>query len=407
MLNRDRILEEDKMLAQRGKNSIFYGAARHSRALLSAAVGLIFWAVPGWSQISLVHVTACGPGSFPGTVCTIPATTSGDLLVVGWQIGGGANTSTIISGITDSGGSTYAEAGAAQSVDSSAGSANDIWYAKNVPGGVTSVTITPSASVSNGGALIWEFSGADPNAPLDATAVLSNQSSTSTTPSGAGVTTTASSDAIVSLIAVQNDVTGIASGNAFTNDSTLKSNGWAHLITSAAGVYAAGWSVDTAGTFASSTAAFKIAATVTSSDACDINGDGVVNSTDVNLAVNMALGTTTCTANVEGPDTCTVITVQRVVNASEGQTCITYNGHGVSLSWTASTSPNISGYNVYRGTSASSLSKINASLVTNGTSYGDSSVQAGQTYYYAITAVNSSGIESSYSTVVSATIPTP
>ena len=39
---------------------------------------------------------------------------------------------------------------------------------------------------------------------------------------------------------------------------------------------------------------------------CDLNQDGVVNSADVTLAVNMALGTNTCSANVEGPNTCTV-----------------------------------------------------------------------------------------------------
>jgi fibronectin type 3 domain-containing protein len=34
-------------------------------------------------------------------------------------------------------------------------------------------------------------------------------------------------------------------------------------------------------------------------------------------------------------------------------------------------------------------------------------VSAGQTYYYVATAVSTSGVESSYSTQVSATVPTP
>ena len=43
----------------------------------------------------------------------------------------------------------------------------------------------------------------------------------------------------------------------------LKGNGWAHLITSAAGTYAAQWNQSPAGTYASSTAAFKAAGNVT------------------------------------------------------------------------------------------------------------------------------------------------
>src|ERR1700733_3975915 len=60
-------------------------------------------------------------------------------------------------------------------------------------------------------------------------------------------------------------------------------------------------------------------------NACDLNGDGVVDDADVALAVDMALGTRPCTANVEGPATCTLVTVQRVINASHKRACVTYN----------------------------------------------------------------------------------
>lgn len=141
---------------------------------------------------------------------------------------------------------------------------------------------------------------------------------------------------------------------------------------------------------------------------CDLNQDGVVNSTDVTLAVNMALGTTTCTASVEGADVCTVITVQRVINAADGQTCIVYNSHGVTLNWGASTSSNIAGYNVYRGTtSGGPYTKLNTTALITGTSYTDSSVTAGQTYYYVATTVDLSGNESGYSPQATATIPNP
>jgi fibronectin type 3 domain-containing protein len=142
--------------------------------------------------------------------------------------------------------------------------------------------------------------------------------------------------------------------------------------------------------------------------ACDLNQDGVVNSADVNLAVNMALGVTACSANVEGHLTCTVITVQRVVNASLGQACVTYSaGHSVALNWAASASPNLAGYNIYRGSAASGPYSKMTSSPTSGTSYTDSTVQAGQTYYYVATSVDISGNESAYSNSATAVIPSP
>ncbi len=140
---------------------------------------------------------------------------------------------------------------------------------------------------------------------------------------------------------------------------------------------------------------------------CDLNQDGQVNSTDVTLAVNMALGAATCTANLEGAHVCTVVTVQRVINASEGQACVTYNTHATTLNWVASSSLNVAGYNIYRGiTTGGPYTKVNSSLIT-GTNYTDASVQAGQTYYYVATTVDTSGNESGYSGQISLVIPNP
>ena len=80
--------------------------------------------------------------------------------------------------------------------------------------------------------------------------------------------------------------------------------------------------------------------------------------------------------------------------------------HTVSLKWSASTSSNISYYKVYRGT----VSGGPYSLLSNNvgvTSYTDTSVQSGSTYYYVTTVVDSSGIESGYSDVAQAVVPTP
>jgi Abnormal spindle-like microcephaly-assoc'd, ASPM-SPD-2-Hydin len=78
--------------------------------------------------------------------------------------------------------------------------------------------------------------------------------------------------------------------------------------------------------------------------------------------------------------------------------------HSVALSWDASTSQVI-GYNVYRGiASGGPYTKLNMS-VDSSTAYTDNSVRSGQSYYYVITAVDSSNVESAYSNQVTALVP--
>jgi hypothetical protein len=104
-------------------------------------------------------------------------------------------------------------------------------------------------------------------------------------------------------------------------------------------------------------------------------------------------------------------------NAQPSTTAETLTGTGtaaptysVNLSWSASTSSNISGYNVYRAVyvnSCESFSKINPALNTS-TLYTDIVVVDGTSYCYATTAVNSSNEESGYSNITSnVEIPAP
>ena len=76
--------------------------------------------------------------------------------------------------------------------------------------------------------------------------------------------------------------------------------------------------------------------------------------------------------------------------------------HTVQLSWDASTSANILGYNIYRAeytSSCASFARVN-SLLNTGTLYTDSTVTDGTAYCYATTAVNTSNAESGYSNIV-------
>jgi hypothetical protein len=77
--------------------------------------------------------------------------------------------------------------------------------------------------------------------------------------------------------------------------------------------------------------------------------------------------------------------------------------HSVSLAWHASTSANVVGYNVYRGTTSGNYGLLNSMNST--TRYTDTTVQNGQTYFYVVTAVDSAGSESPHSNPAEAVIP--
>jgi hypothetical protein len=104
--------------------------------------------------------------------------------------------------------------------------------------------------------------------------------------------------------------------------------------------------------------------------------------------------TLTFTSNAQAPTTMAALTGTGAASST----------HSVALSWNASTSANILGYNVHRAVyssgSCGGYSKINP-LLDTGTLYTDSSVVNGTSYCYASTAVNVSNEESAYSNVVS------
>ena len=72
------------------------------------------------------------------------------------------------------------------------------------------------------------------------------------------------------------------------------------------------------------------------------------------------------------------------------------------LSWAPSTSTNLAGYKVYMGTASGVFSS--SLTIGNTTTYTASNLGVGHTYYFAVTAYNGSGIESSYSNEVSKSI---
>ena len=173
---------------------------------------------------------------------------------------------------------------------------------------------------------------------------------------------------------------GIDVGGNASASVTLTNNGNSNVTISSVAVTGAGFSASgvSAGTVLTSSQSATLSIAFAPSVAGSVSGSVTVTSNATNSPATVALSGTG---------------VQPVTQ------------HSVTLSWTASTSTDVIGYYVYRGASSSSLTKLNSSPIPT-TQYTDSAVTAGQTYYYAVTAVDSSDVESTDSNVVSATIPT-
>jgi len=78
--------------------------------------------------------------------------------------------------------------------------------------------------------------------------------------------------------------------------------------------------------------------------------------------------------------------------------------HVVDLSWKASTSKDVAGYNVYRSPDAATWKRMNVGLIAS-TLYSDSTVANSTTYYYSATAVDTSGTESTKTAAIKVSVP--
>jgi fibronectin type 3 domain-containing protein len=88
-----------------------------------------------------------------------------------------------------------------------------------------------------------------------------------------------------------------------------------------------------------------------------------------------------------------------------GQAAAPPTSHSVALSWTPSVTTGVNGYNIYRATTSGGYGTIplNPSPVS-GSTYTDTTVVSGQTYFYVAAAVDA-GVESTDSNEVQAVIP--
>jgi hypothetical protein len=156
------------------------------------------------------------------------------------------------------------------------------------------------------------------------------------------------------------------------------------------------------GSVSGSAATLTLSGAATGSTTTDATGkytfSGLANGSYVVTASQSGYAFTPSTASV-------TVKGAAITGVNFTATAVVPVSHSVTVNWTASTSSNIVGYNVYRGsTSGGPYTQIG---FIGGTSYVDANVSSGQTYFYVVTAVDGRNKKSAYSTQATAVIPTP
>jgi len=285
------------------------------------------------------------------------AQTAGNLIVVGV----GWNDSTAaVSTVTDRSGNTYTRAVGPTAVAGQL--SQSIYYAKNIAAaaaGANIVTVTFSVAAQYPDIRILEYSGADPNNPVDVTAV---GTGTSTTSTSAPATTTNATDLLFAANMVGTFT--ITPGTGFTSRIITNPDGdmAEDRMVTATGSYSASATLNLSGPWVMQMVAFR-----TSSG----GGDTTPPTAPTNLTATAASSTQ------------------------------------VNLSWTASTdNVGVTGYRVERCQGAGCTTFAQVATPT-ATSYNDTGLTSNTSYSYRVRATDAAGNLSSYSIVASVTTPNP
>jgi IPT/TIG domain-containing protein len=308
--------------------------------------GYTYTSSGGGGGISFVQVKSAVANSGGSIAVTYPgAQTAGNLNVVAVMWGDSTST---VSSVTDSKGNSYTLAVGPTRIT---GVTQSIYYAKNIVGGSNTVTVTFNQTAAFPNVNVLEYSGLSTTNPLD---VFSSASGSGTTANSGAATTTSANELIFGAGSTSNAFT--AAGSGFSN----------RIINSFG----------------------------------DISEDQIVSNTgSYNATATLTSGTWV---------------MQMVAFRASGQAQSPPPPppppppdprHSVSLFWDAPATA-AAYYKVYRGTVTGGSYSLLSTNVTS-TTYEDSTVQSGATYYYVTTTVNAAGLESIFSNELKSVIPTP
>jgi hypothetical protein len=308
--------------------------------------------------MSFVQGNYATPQSSPTSVSVAfaGAQMAGDLnvVVVGWN-----STAVTISGVADSKGNSYIAAVGPTTISGVA--SQSIYYAKNIAPaapGSNIVAVTFSGAAAFPDVRILEYSGVDPNTPVDVASASSGNSATSTS---AAVTTLNANDLLFAGNLVQTSTSGAGSGFTGRMITSLDGDIAEDRIVTAVGSYAASATVSPAGQWIMQMVAFRAAGSS--------GGDTTPPTAPANL---------TATA----------------VSSSQ-----------INLSWTASTdNVGVTGYSVQQcsGSGCSNFVQV-VSVSGTTTTYSDAGLAGSTSYSYRVQATDAAGNLSAFSNTATAT----
>jgi hypothetical protein len=334
------------------------GAARGIMFVLKTGVGTSRWGHYDSSAIALAGtgtaVTGTGTGSgtttLPGFLAASPSTMNfGSIQLLGSQM--------LNETVTNSGGSSVTISQAA--VTGTGFSLNSITLPQTLAVGQSltlSIFFSPKSAGTASGTLTLASNASDPNISVSLSATGASQGQLTVSPGSISFGS-------------------VVVGTSQSQSGTLSATGSNVMVSSA---------TSTSSEFVLSGVAFPLSITAGQSVPFTVKFAPQM-SGSASASISFATSTSSATETVTG-------------------TGATATQHSADLSWSPSAST-VVGYNVYRSAmSGGPYTKINSSLDPS-TTYTDSTVQNGQTYYYVSTAVNGAGTESGYSNQLQMAIP--
>src|SRR5690349_8810264 len=205
---------------------------------------------PPPAGINFVQVAAATPQTSSSTVSIeYPlAQTNGDLnvVVVGWN-----DTTSTVSSVADNRGNTYV---LAVGPTTASGARQSIYYAKNIAGGSTTVTVSFNPAAASVDVRVLEYAGLDTTSPLDVTAAAVGSS---TTASSGSATTTAANELIFGADTIATGTPGPGAGFTTRIITSPDSDIAEDKIVSLTGSYSATAPVSPSGYWVMQMATFK------------------------------------------------------------------------------------------------------------------------------------------------------
>lgn len=192
------------------------------RRVSALIILLLLLAYPAWAALGFVQVQN-NFNSALGTTLAATITSTGGNLLVAWVRHGTDNTSSIT--VSDSNSATWTQVGS--NCNSTSTDLGAMWYLKNAAA-VTSVTATFGASVNNRSIIVYEISGADATAPLDASGACSSTSSNVTSLQSSNITTVSANTIVLYGLNVGANQSGaswvVGTGFTFPNNNDATGN---------------------------------------------------------------------------------------------------------------------------------------------------------------------------------------